>query len=205
MDFFLSAGLTLGLSAGFSPGPLTTLVISHSLRHGVREGLKVSMAPFITDAPIVLLAVFALSKLRDFQAAFGVVSLVGAAVLFYLSYETFKVERVEVKTGAAEAHSFGKGALVNFFSPHPYLFWLTIGGPRVVEAWSQSPWIAAGFLGGFYFCLVGAKMSMAVIASRSTRFLSGSGYRRVMRVLAAALFILALALLRDSAGYFHLL
>jgi threonine/homoserine/homoserine lactone efflux protein len=53
MDIFLSAGITLGLSAGFSPGPLSTLVISHSLRYGTREGVKVAMAPFITDVPIV--------------------------------------------------------------------------------------------------------------------------------------------------------
>ena len=128
MDLFLSTGMTLGLSAGFSPGPLTALVIAHSLRHGTREGLKVAMAPFITDVPIVLISIFALAQLRDSQAAFGLISIVGAVVLFYFSYESFRVKQIQVEPDITEARSFGKGALVNFFSPSPYLFWLTIGG-----------------------------------------------------------------------------
>jgi threonine/homoserine/homoserine lactone efflux protein len=42
MDMCLTAGIVLGLSAGFSPGPLTAFVISQALRYGVKEGLKVS-------------------------------------------------------------------------------------------------------------------------------------------------------------------
>ena len=194
MDIFLSTGITLGLSAGFSPGPLSTLVISHSLRHGTKEGLKVAIAPFFTDVPIVLVSIFVLAQLRDSHTAFGLISLLGAAVLFYLAYESFRADQVKVELGSAEARSLGKGALVNFLSPHPYLFWLTIGGPKVVEAWAQSPLKAAGFLGGFYVCLVGSKMLMAFIAARSKELLAGKAYRYVMRILGAALLILALVL-----------
>ena len=52
----VSAGLVYGLSAGFSPGPLMALVISQTLKHGIREGAKVAVAPLITDLPIILLA-----------------------------------------------------------------------------------------------------------------------------------------------------
>jgi threonine/homoserine/homoserine lactone efflux protein len=205
MVLFLGAGMTLGLSAGFSPGPLTTLVISHSLRHGTREGLKVAMAPLLTDTPIVLLCIFALAQLRDSQSAFGLISLLGAAVLVYLSYETFKVERVEVELGPAEPRSLGKGVVVNFLSPHAYLFWLTIGGPKVVEAWTQGPFHAAGFVVGFYVCLVGSKMLMAVVAARSRQLLAGTVYRCVMRILGVALLILAFFLLRDGLVYFDVI
>ena len=198
MDIFLSTGITLGLSAGFSPGPLSTLVISHSLRHGTKEGLKVAIAPFFTDVPIVLVSIFVLAQLRDSHTAFGLISLLGAAVLFYLAYESFRADQVKVELGSAEARSLGKGALVNFLSPHPYLFWLTIGGPKVVEAWAQSPLKAAGFLGGFYVCLVGSKMLMAFIAARSKELLAGKAYRYVMRILGAALLILALVLLKEG-------
>ena len=198
MDIFLSTGITLGLSAGFSPGPLSTLVISHSLRHGTKEGLKVAIAPFFTDVPIVLVSIFVLAQLRDSHTAFGLISLLGAAVLFYLAYESFRADQVKVELGSAEARSLGKGALVNFLSPHPYLFWLTIGGHKVVEAWAQSPLKAAGFLGGFYVCLVGSNMLMAFIAARSKELLAGKAYRYVMRILGAALLILALVLLKEG-------
>jgi threonine/homoserine/homoserine lactone efflux protein len=205
MDMFLSTGMTLGLSAGFSPGPLSTLVISHSLRHGTREGLKVAMAPFLTDVPIILVSVLALAQLRESQTAFGLISILGAAVVFYLSYSTFRVGRVDAELDSAEAHSLGKGALVNFLSPHPYLFWLTIGGPQVVEAWMQSPWKAAGFLGGFYVCLIGSKMLMAFLASRSRRLLAGKIYQYVMRILGGALIILGFILLKEGLVFLQVL
>jgi threonine/homoserine/homoserine lactone efflux protein len=205
MDGFLITGITLGLSAGLSPGPLTTLVISHSLQYGVREGLKVAMAPFITDIPIVLVSVLALGQLRDSQAALGVISIIGAAVLVYLSYGTFKADRVQVRVDAAEVHSVRKGALVNFFSPHPYLFWLTIGGPRVVEAWTQTPLAAAWFVLGFYVCLVGSKMLFAFAGARSKEFLARAAYRYVMRTLGGALLVLALLLLRDALAFWGVL
>lgn len=205
MDAFLTTGITLGLSAGLSPGPLTTLVISHSLQHGAREGLKVAMAPFITDVPIILVSVFALAQLRDSQTALGLISMIGAAVLLSLAYESFKADKVEVADTPTDARSLGKGALVNFFSPHPYLFWLTIGAPRVVEAWTLSPLTAVAFIAGFYVCLIGSKMSMALVAARSRRMLAGTAYRYVMRFLGVALVALAVWLFRDALVFFHVL
>ena len=57
----ISAGLVYGLSAGFSPGPLMALVISQTLKHGIREGAKVAMAPLITDLPIILVSLLVLT------------------------------------------------------------------------------------------------------------------------------------------------
>ncbi|NCD26558.1 MAG: hypothetical protein EOL86_13335, partial [Deltaproteobacteria bacterium] len=50
-----ASGLVLGLSAGLSPGPLLTLMLSETLRHGVRAGLLVAVAPLISDLPIIIL------------------------------------------------------------------------------------------------------------------------------------------------------
>ena len=48
MLHFLTLGTVLGLSAGLAPGPLLTLVISETLQHDIRAGIKVAVAPFIT-------------------------------------------------------------------------------------------------------------------------------------------------------------
>ena len=55
MISFLTTGAILGLSAGFAPGPLLTLVVSETLRYNVKEGIKVALAPIVTDLPIVVL------------------------------------------------------------------------------------------------------------------------------------------------------
>ncbi len=205
MDIFLTAGIALGLSAGFSPGPLTTLVISQALQHGTKEGLKVAIAPFITDLPVILVSVYALTLLRNSQTILGLISIVGGLVLIYLAYLSFTADKVTVAIEAVQPRSLGKGALVNILNPQPYLFWLTIGAPNVVEAWTQSPLTAAGFIAGFYTCLVGGKMSLAFVAARSRRLLSGPAYRFVMCVLGAALLVLAALLLRDGMTFLKLL
>ena len=53
---FLITGVVVGLAGGFSPGPITTLVIVQSFRYGLAEGLKVAIAPLLTDAPVALIA-----------------------------------------------------------------------------------------------------------------------------------------------------
>ncbi|MBT4876955.1 MAG: LysE family translocator, partial [Desulfobacula sp.] len=45
MIHYLTIGMVLGLSAGLAPGPLLTLVISETLLHDIRAGIKVAMAP----------------------------------------------------------------------------------------------------------------------------------------------------------------
>ena len=149
MDFFLTTGIILGLSSGFTPGPLTTLVISQALQHGAKEGLKVALAPFITDLPIIIVSVFAMSRLQDFQSVLGLISIVGSIFLIYLAYLSFKTSKVGMDIKATEPRSLGKGTVANLFNPGPYLFWVTIGAPNVVAAWTQGPFVAARIPGRF--------------------------------------------------------
>ena len=56
-------GFSLGLSAGLAPGPLLALVIQRSLHGGLTSGLRVALAPLITDLPIVILALLLVGRL----------------------------------------------------------------------------------------------------------------------------------------------
>jgi threonine/homoserine/homoserine lactone efflux protein len=205
MEIFLTAGLILGLSAGFSPGPLTTLVISQTLQYGAKEGIKVSLAPFITDAPIVVLSVFVLAKLSNFDSLLGVISIGGGFFLIHLAWQSFKTGKINVEDAARDPRSLGKGVMVNFLSPNPYLFWISVGAPTTVDAWSRSGLKAVGFLAVFYICLVGGKMTIAIIAHRSKSLLTGAGYNIVMNILGALLLVFALFLFREGFKYLGLI
>jgi threonine/homoserine/homoserine lactone efflux protein len=61
------------------------------------------------------------------------------------------------------------------------------------------------FLVGFYVCLVGSKVIMAIVAARSKRLLAGKAYRYVMRILGVALIILAFVLLKEGLVFFSVL
>ena len=60
---FIATGTILGASAGVAPGPLLTLVVAETLKHNIKEGIKVSLAPIITDMPIIILSLFLLEKI----------------------------------------------------------------------------------------------------------------------------------------------
>jgi threonine/homoserine/homoserine lactone efflux protein len=199
MNFFLSGGIILGLSAGFSPGPLTTLVITQSLQHGMKEGVKTALAPFITDLPIILVSLLALSQFQQSQGILGLISLAGGLFLVYLAYMSFKTKAVDVDAGPSKPRSLTKGTLVNFLSPAPYVFWLTVGAPYAVQAWGESGLTAAAFFIGFYACLIGGKISMAVFASKSRQLMNGPVYSYVMRILGVLLLVFAYSYFRDAA------
>jgi threonine/homoserine/homoserine lactone efflux protein len=194
----LGSGVVLGLSAGLTPGPLLTLVVAQSVRHGAREGMKVALAPFLTDVPTILLSVLVLRRLSRLGPVLGVVSLVGTFFVLYLAWESFSARRVEVTGPDADPKSLRRGMLVNLFNPNVYVFWLTVGGPIILKAWGQTPLAAVGFLVCLLGCLVGCKMTLAVIVGRSRHLLAGRGYLIVMRTLGVLLVLFALLMFRDG-------
>lgn len=199
---FLSLGALLGLSAGFSPGPLLTLVISETLRYDIKAGVKVALAPIITDLPIILITYLILAKLSHFQGVLGIISLVGGVLVFYLGVTSLRTRGVEIAIQEEESRSLTKAILTNLLSPHPYLFWFSVGAPTLTKALNQHAIAPLAFLGGFYGLLVGSKILIALFVARSKSFLTGRWYRYVMRILGLILCILAVALFREG---FHLL
>jgi len=188
----LIAGMTLGLYAGFSPGPLLILVISQTLKHSYKEGIKVAFAPIITDIPIILITVLFLSLISRYTSILGVISIIGGLYLSYMAYESFKTRGLTEDIEFQEPNSLQKGATVNFLNPSPYLFWITIGGPILINAYSESVLSPILFLIGFYMFLVGSKIVLAYASSRSREFLTGKTYIYIMHVLGIVLVIFAL-------------
>ena len=195
----LAIGIILGLSAGFSPGPLLALVISETLRHGVGGGIRVALAPLVTDVPIVILSCLVLARLAHSNFILGAVSLCGSALVFYMGVSSLRTRPVTVDLNTGKSRSLTKGILVNFLSPNPYLFWLSVGAPLLTRALRENGIAApAAFIAGFYVCLVGSKISLALVMGRSRALLQGKGYLYTMRLLGLVLCVLALLLLRDG-------
>ena len=195
----LATGMVLGLAAGFAPGPLLALILAQSIRFGTREGLKVSAAPLLTDLPIVATATaLVVAAATTADALLGAISLAGAVFVAYLGVESIRTTGVQAGRPEEVPRSWARGALVNVLSPHPYLFWITVGAPTLIRAWREGPVAAAAFLAGFYACLVGAKMLVAVVAGRSGGRLRGGAYRAVMVVLGALLLVFAVRLAAEG-------
>ena len=199
---YLTIGTVLGLSAGFAPGPLLALVVSETLQHDIKAGIKVALAPILTDLPIIIITVFILAKLARFQQVLGVISLIGGCLILYLGIKNMKTKGLTIVTDASISTSLRKGILVNALSPHPYLFWFTVGTPTTMKALMHGPASAFSFIVSFYGMLVGSKMLLAILTGKSRAFLQGKAYIMVMRFLGVILLLFALVLFRDGFQLF---
>lgn len=195
---YISFGAILGLSAGVAPGPLSTLVISQTLQHNAREGVRVAMAPLLTDLPIILLGVGIFSSLPSPDFALGVVSFCGSIFLMYLGVSGLRQQPVELEIPATLPRSYLKGALVNALSPHPYLFWFIVGAPTMLKAYSETLAGALGFVIAFYVMIVGAKVAIALLVGKSRQFLAGSAYIWTTRFLGVLLMLFSISLVYDG-------
>lgn len=192
--YYLIAGVTLGLSAGFAPGPLLAMVISETLQHGVKAGLQIALAPVLTDLPLVLITVLLLSRLAAFDTVLAAIAMLGGVTVAYMGCKNIFIRETFLLNAGSGSHSLAKGFVVNLLSPHPYLFWFSVGAPMVVQAGQKSRLMPAVFIISFYCSLIGAKMLLAVLTGRSRFLLTGRVYFYVIRVLGIILCGLAVAL-----------
>lgn len=196
---YLLTGLTLGFAAGISPGPLMTLVITRTLERGLSAGLRVAIAPLLTDLPIIALSLLvfaALPSVLEIALTIG-----GACFVLYLAWDIARQARhahladlAQVK-GQRLSADIGQGMIVNFLSPHPWLFWISVAAPLLTLAWQSTPWAGVGLLVGFYTALVGSKMLVAVAIAGGRRFLNDLWYRRLLMASALLLVFFAVRLL----------
>ena len=195
---YILSGTLLGLSAGFTPGPLLTLVISETLQHGTRAGVKVALAPVLTDLPIIALTLFVLGKLTGFNTVMAGVSFLGGLVVKFLGYQGLRTKGLVINPAAPKSGSLFKGVIVNLLSPYPYLFWFGVGAPIMLKAADLSLAAAAGFVLTFYVLLVGSKLVLALLVGRSRTLLTGRAYLLVMRGLGLLLVLFAIFLFREG-------
>lgn len=198
MIHFLTIGTVLGLSAGFAPGPLLTLVISETLQHDIKSGVKVALAPIITDLPIIILTLFILSNLSNFHNILGIISLTGGSFILFMGYESVRTKGVELNFQEIKPKSLTKGILANALSPHPYLFWFSVGAPTMTKALSQNISASLAFIISFYAFLVGSKIVLAILIGKSKSFLRGNVYIYSMRFLGVVLCVFAIVLFHDG-------
>jgi threonine/homoserine/homoserine lactone efflux protein len=183
----LVLGLSLGLGAGLAPGPLLALVIRATLEGGFAAGARVALSPLITDVPIIVVAVLLAAELPD--TALDVLGVAGGMFVVWLGVEALREvpAPAEATAGTAAAGTLRRGALTNLLSPHPWIFWVSVGAPILGDGGVID---AAAFLVAFYALLVGTKVVVAAaLGAGRDRLVRGRGYRIALR--ASGLLLLA--------------
>ena len=203
-EFWLR-GAGLGVTAAGAPGPLQAFLISESLAGGWRRGLPVTLAPLISDAPIVIVMTFLLGQLP--AVAVHGLHLAGGLFLFYLAWSVWREWRqpAHARLIAAPPHSgLRRAVLMNLLSPGPYLFWGLINGPLLLSAWQQSAAHAALFLLGFYGVFLAGMILMVGVFHLARRL----GPRLVRGLMLLSILLLLgfgfLLLQQGVSGIYHM-
>ena len=192
----LVIGIGLGLGAGLAPGPLLALVITTSLTRGFRAGLRVALTPLVTDSNMIAVSVLLVRELP--ARAAGVLGVVGGLYVVWLGVEALREAPVALEATDGP-DPLRRGLLVNLLSPHPWLFWLTVGGSVVVSAWSEAPAYAVVFVVAFFAVMIGTKVVVAAVVATSRRALTEQGLHRAHRSAGALLLIAGLLLIAEFA------
>ena len=175
---YLLLGLSLGFSAGLSPGPLLTLVITRSLAR-FWAGLRVALSPLITDAPIILLTLLLFNAPPPL---FEQVVVVGGLYVIYLGVDTMRERspRQPRQTGG-EFECGRHGLVAGGAGQHPQPPSLVVldhdWRTHADAAWQSGPGYALAFLLGFYALLLGGKITVAMAVAGGRRFLTDAWYR----------------------------
>jgi threonine/homoserine/homoserine lactone efflux protein len=205
MTAYIMLGVTMGLTAGLSPGPLLMLLISETIKRNRKAGILVACVPLITDLPIVLISIFVLQSISNYHFILGIISLLGALYLGYLAFENIKLKHFDPDIDELRSKSLKKGIITNFLNPNPYLFWMTIGAPTVLKGYRTNIFLSLCFVIGFYIFLVGSKIIIALLVDRSKALIKSSLYVMLIKILGLILLVFSLIFIKESLVHFKLL
>jgi threonine/homoserine/homoserine lactone efflux protein len=184
MNEFFIAALSFGLAAGLKPGPLGVIVIQQTLSRGLPAGVRASLAPLITDGPIIIAALWFLSQFKSIDLFAAVLSLIGGAYLLWLSAKMFRVREISLTGKLKSQSSLTTAVKVNLLNPGPYLFWFTVGGSYIIRGSTAESLV---FVVTSIGALIASKIAVAVLALRFFSSLESRGYLLTMKLLAGLL------------------
>jgi threonine/homoserine/homoserine lactone efflux protein len=195
---YVLLGLGLGLGAALSPGPLLALVVTTTLARGFLAGARIACAPLVTDAVIIAASLAVVHSLP--ARATGVLGVAGGLFVVYLGVESLRERPALLEAEPSTSGELGRGALVNLLSPHPWLFWITVGAPVLLSAWAEGPLPAIGFVVAFFLLLVGTKVVIAAVVAGGRARLSPTALHRAHRIAGLLLLITGVVLAVEFAS-----
>jgi threonine/homoserine/homoserine lactone efflux protein len=185
--FYFFYGLSLGGPAAATPGPFQAFLLSQTLKNGWKRTLPASLAPLLSDGPIIALVLLVLTQTPDWFLT--LLRIGGGCFLIYLAKEAYAVsKRSPADTpvlGESSQRGLLKAVIMNGLNPNPYIYWGLVGGPILLEAWRQAPSLGVSFLVGFYGTLVGGIAAFIVLFAMAGRL--GGGVTRSLSLVSAVL------------------
>jgi threonine/homoserine/homoserine lactone efflux protein len=186
-----ASSFVIALSGAMMPGPLLTVTIGESTRHGTAAGPLLILGHALLEFALLVALMLGLKPFLQRDAVFTVIALVGAVILVWMALGMLRSLPGLTLAGKAGAGPRGRlvvrGVLMSLANPYWTLWWATIG-LACVSQWGRLGWRGAGafFLGHISGDLAWYTGVAAAVA-RGRRFMSDRAYRGLMAGCAACL------------------
>lgn len=199
---FITAFL-VGLSGAMMPGPLLTVTIAESARHGFKAGPLIVLGHAILELALIISLLAGLSLYLQKPAVTTVISIVGGAFLLFMGFNMIRdvlqgrvsLESNENNAGKAiTMHPVMAGILVSVSNPFWSVWWATIGLTYLTIAFKNGVMGITSFFSGHIMAdLLWYSLIAAAIAG-GRRFLKQQVYQTI--IMLCGLFLMGLG------GYF---
>lgn len=126
----LVSALVLGLIGGVIPGPVLTATFTEVLQSGMWKSMRIILWAMLTETVVALLSLLALSSMNFSERFFQGLSLVGAAILIWISTSIWKVHKIDTEE---KVHfSLGKISAMIMANGVLWTFWITVCVPKAI-------------------------------------------------------------------------
>lgn len=126
----LLGAFVLGLIGGVVPGPVLTATFTEILQSGIWKSMRIILWAMLTETIVALLSLLALSSMNFSERFFQGLSLIGAAILVWISTSIWKVHKIDTEE---KVHfSLGKISAMIMANGILWTFWITVCVPKAI-------------------------------------------------------------------------
>lgn len=124
------SAFVLGLIGGVIPGPVLAATFTEILQSGMLKSMRIILWAMLTETVVALISLLALSSMNFSESFFQGLSVIGAAILIWISTSIWKVHKIDTEE---KVHfSLGKISAMILANGVLWTFWITVCVPKAI-------------------------------------------------------------------------
>lgn len=187
----LFVAFALGIAFAAPPGIVTAESVRRGLAGGFWPAAMVGFGSLIGDAVYAALALIGTETLVYYSNARRVVSVAGAAILFFLARSAMRAELPDTRNSRGpdeKRNAFLAGAALSLSNPWALAFWVGFGGVLLAAGVRDPVSNLPRFLGAFLSGATAWVVILSILIAIARRFVNLRLFR-IVSVLSAVIFI----------------
>jgi len=193
-----AAAFAIALTGAMAPGPLLTVAVEQTVRHGKGAAMLLMVGHALLEAALLVGLAFGLKTFLLLPAVTTGLSLVGGAFLLWMGgtmlFDTVRGRiTLDLLAGERQPSRLGpvaRGAAVSLANPYWIIWWATIGLKLASDSIAIGPIGVGAFFLGHEIADFAWYFAVALAVASGRRFLSDRVYRIVIGACASFLLYL---------------